>query len=156
MCDVYILFFLRKKLPKVNKELALKLMEEGDADAAMASRKKKANVGDCIIRVFLSSLVLFSLAPRDVVVPPLFKPQALPSILEDDRFKVMFENPEYQVDEQSEEFRLLNPIVSKVSQKRKKKLRLLVQQAAASEQVALLCFTAPNWDILCFNALQIF
>lgn len=63
--------------------------------------------------------------------------QALPSILGDDRFKVMFENPEYQVDEQSEEFRLLNPIVSKVGQKRKKKLRLLAQQAAAAQQVTL-------------------
>jgi len=56
----------------------------------------------------------------------------------------MFENPEYQVDEQSEEFRLLNPIVSKVGQKRKKKLRLLAQQAVASHQVtqtfALLLF----------------
>lgn len=49
----------------------------------------------------------------------------------------MFENPDYQVDEQSEEFRLLNPIVSKVGQKRKKKLRLLAQQAAASQQVML-------------------
>lgn len=49
----------------------------------------------------------------------------------------MFENPEYQVDEQSEEFRLLNPIVSKVGQKRKKKLRLLAQQAAAAHQVTL-------------------
>lgn len=44
----------------------------------------------------------------------------------------MFENPEYQVDEQSEEFRLLNPIVSKVGQKRKKKLRLM----AATQQVS--------------------
>lgn len=91
-----------KKLPEVNKELALKLMEEGDDDADLALRKKKG--------------------------------KALPSILGDDRFKVMFENPEYQVDEQSEEFRLLNPIVSKVEQKRKKKLRLLAQQAAAAEQ----------------------
>uniref|UniRef100_A0A3Q1I510 Nucleolar protein 10 n=1 Tax=Anabas testudineus TaxID=64144 RepID=A0A3Q1I510_ANATE len=91
-----------KKLPKVNKELALKLMEEGDDEAELASRKKKG--------------------------------KALPSILGDDRFKVMFENPEYQVDEQSEEFRLLNPIVSKVGQKRKKKLRLLAQQAAAEDE----------------------
>uniref|UniRef100_A0A7N8XJ45 Nucleolar protein 10 n=1 Tax=Mastacembelus armatus TaxID=205130 RepID=A0A7N8XJ45_9TELE len=90
-----------KKLPKVNKELALKLMEEGDDEAELASRKKKG--------------------------------KALPSILGDDRFKVMFENPDYQVDEQSEEFRLLNPIVSKVGQKRKKKLRLLAQQAAVAE-----------------------
>uniref|UniRef100_A0A3P8RBU6 Nucleolar protein 10 n=1 Tax=Astatotilapia calliptera TaxID=8154 RepID=A0A3P8RBU6_ASTCA len=90
-----------KKLPKVNKELALKLMEEGDDEAEVVSRKKKG--------------------------------KALPSILGDDRFKVMFENSDYQVDEQSEEFRLLNPIVSKVGQKRKKKLRLLAQQAAVPE-----------------------
>ncbi|XP_071403098.1 nucleolar protein 10 isoform X3 [Centroberyx affinis] len=91
-----------KKLPKVNKELALKLMEEGDDEAELAARKKKGKV--------------------------------LPSILGDDRFQVMFENPEYQVDEQSEEYRLLNPIVSKVGQKRKKKLRLLAQQATAAQQ----------------------
>lgn len=40
----------------------------------------------------------------------------------------MFENPDFQVDEESEEFRLLNPLVSKISEKRKKKLRLLEQQ----------------------------
>ncbi|XP_056282519.1 nucleolar protein 10 [Pseudoliparis swirei] len=91
-----------KKLPKVNKELALKLMEQGDEEAEMASRKKKGKV--------------------------------LPSVLGDDRFKVMFENPDYQVDEQSEEFRLLNPIVSRVGQKRQKKLRLMAQQVAASQK----------------------
>uniref|UniRef100_A0A3B4XM46 Nucleolar protein 10 n=1 Tax=Seriola lalandi dorsalis TaxID=1841481 RepID=A0A3B4XM46_SERLL len=91
-----------KKLPKVNKDLALKLMEEGDDEAELASRKKRG--------------------------------KALPTILGDDRFKMMFENPDYQVDEQSEEFRLLNPIVSKVGQKRKKKLRLLAQQAAAAAE----------------------
>ncbi|KAI1895128.1 hypothetical protein AGOR_G00103110 [Albula goreensis] len=77
-----------KKLPKVNKELAIKLMEEGDEEEQLANRKKKGKV--------------------------------MPSILSDNRFKVMFENPDYQVDEQSEEFRLLNPIVSKVGQKRRK------------------------------------
>ncbi|XP_004082720.1 nucleolar protein 10 isoform X2 [Oryzias latipes] len=86
------------KLPKVNKELALKLMEEGSEDAELASQKKKG--------------------------------KAMPSILGDDRFKRMFENPDYQVDEQSEEFRLLNPIVSKAGQKRRKKLRQLAELAA--------------------------
>lgn len=46
----------------------------------------------------------------------------------------MFENPDFQVDEQSEEFRLLNPLVSKISEKRKKKLKLL-QEQEAKEQV---------------------
>uniref|UniRef100_F7G2D1 Nucleolar protein 10 n=1 Tax=Callithrix jacchus TaxID=9483 RepID=F7G2D1_CALJA len=84
-----------KKLPKVNKELALKLIEE-EEEKQKSSWKKKA--------------------------------KSLPNILTDDRFKVMFENPDFQVDEESEEFRLLNPLVSKISEKRKKKLRLLEQQ----------------------------
>ncbi|XP_045435705.1 nucleolar protein 10 isoform X2 [Pipistrellus kuhlii] len=58
----------------------------------------------------------------------------LPNILTDDRFKVMFENPDFQVDEESEEFRLLNPLVSKISEKRKKKLRLLEQQEAPQKE----------------------
>uniref|UniRef100_A0A8C7H7J5 Nucleolar protein 10 n=1 Tax=Oncorhynchus kisutch TaxID=8019 RepID=A0A8C7H7J5_ONCKI len=93
-----------KKLPKVNKELALKLMEEGDDEAELSARKKKGKVG------------------------------ALPSILSDERFQVMFENPDYQVEEQSEEFRLLNPIVSKVGQKRRKKLRLLAEADQEEEE----------------------
>ncbi|XP_012678932.2 nucleolar protein 10 [Clupea harengus] len=92
-----------KKLPKVNKELAMKLMEEGEDQALLKSKKKAKGTA---------------------------------SILSDDRFKVMFENPEYQVDEQSEEYRLLNPLVSKVSQKRKKKLMMLAQLEAEDERKA--------------------
>ncbi|PNJ52273.1 NOL10 isoform 1 [Pongo abelii] len=84
-----------KKLPKVNKQLALKLIEE-EEEKQKSTWKKKV--------------------------------KSLPNILTDDRFKVMFENPDFQVDEESEEFRLLNPLVSKISEKRKKKLRLLEQQ----------------------------
>ncbi|XP_068928368.1 nucleolar protein 10 isoform X3 [Petaurus breviceps papuanus] len=84
-----------KKLPKVNKELALKLIEEEEEKQRSVWKKKL---------------------------------KKLPNILTDDRFKVMFENPDFQVDEQSEEFRLLNPLVSKISEKRKKKLKLLEQQ----------------------------
>lgn len=43
MCN---LFWLKQKLPEVNKELALKLMEEGDDEAELASRKKKGKVGE--------------------------------------------------------------------------------------------------------------
>lgn len=57
----------------------------------------------------------------------------MPNILSDDRFKVMFENPDFQVDEKSEEFRLLNPLVSKMSEKRKKKLKMLEYQEALGE-----------------------
>ncbi|KAM9316404.1 nucleolar protein 10 [Gastrophryne carolinensis] len=78
-----------KKLPKVNKELALKLLEEEEDEQQLLKKKKKK----------------------------------MPNILSDDRFKAMFENPDFQVDELSEEFRMLNPLVSKVSAKRKKKLK---------------------------------
>uniref|UniRef100_A0A4W4F3W4 Nucleolar protein 10 n=1 Tax=Electrophorus electricus TaxID=8005 RepID=A0A4W4F3W4_ELEEL len=84
-----------KKLPKVNKELAIKLMEEVEDEDALSGTT---------------------------------------SILRDDRFKVMFENPDYQVDEQSEEFRLLNPIVSKVGQKRRKQLQRLAEQDGDDEE----------------------
>ncbi|KAM5164367.1 nucleolar protein 10 [Mantella aurantiaca] len=82
-----------KKLPKVNKELALKLLEEEEEDQPLQKRKQKK----------------------------------MPNILSDDRFKVMFENPDFQVDEKSEEFRLLNPLVSKMSQKRRKKLKAIAE-----------------------------
>ncbi|KAL0170672.1 hypothetical protein M9458_035268, partial [Cirrhinus mrigala] len=91
------------KLPKVNKELAMKLMEE--SELPMKKKKKKGNVG----------IVSFTI-------------EAVANLLTDDRFKVMFENPDYQVDERSEEFRLLNPIVSKVGEKRRKQLSQLVEQ----------------------------
>lgn len=44
VCAKYNLFSLKQKLPKVNKELALKLMEEGDDEAEVVSRKKKGKV----------------------------------------------------------------------------------------------------------------
>uniref|UniRef100_A0A8C1SES6 Nucleolar protein 10 n=1 Tax=Cyprinus carpio TaxID=7962 RepID=A0A8C1SES6_CYPCA len=88
-----------KKLPKVNKELAMKLMEESELPTR--KKKKKGNVDN---------------------------------LLSDDRFKVMFENPDYQVDERSEEFRLLNPIVSKVGEKRRQKLSQLVQQEEQQDE----------------------
>lgn len=70
------------------------------------------------------------------IIHSLFRPvlvQKMPNILSDDRFKVMFENPDFQVDEKSEEFRLLNPLVSKISEKRKKKLQMLKHQQALGE-----------------------
>lgn len=52
---------VRQKLPKVNKELALKLMEEGDDDADLASRKKKGKVRKSTRRDFFRSLFYCSL-----------------------------------------------------------------------------------------------
>ncbi|XP_029451751.1 nucleolar protein 10 [Rhinatrema bivittatum] len=90
-----------QKLPKVNKELALKLFEEEEEEQKTLRKKNRKN---------------------------------MPSILSDDRFKVMFENPDFQVDEESEEFRLLNPLVSKISEKRKKKIKILELQETSGQE----------------------
>lgn len=89
-----------KKLPKVNKELAMKLMEEHDFNA----KKKKKKGNDAA------------------------------NLLADDRFKVMFENPDFQVDSQCEEFRLLNPIISKVGEKRRQRLAKFVQREEQQDE----------------------
>lgn len=53
VCEKVFYVFLRtQKLPKVNKELALKLMEEGDEEEGLASRKKKGKVGESSLSSF--------------------------------------------------------------------------------------------------------
>lgn len=74
-----------QKLPKVNKDLALKLMDDSTKD-----KKKKANAEN---------------------------------LLQDDRFKALFENPDFQVDKNAEEYRLLNPVLSRLDKSRKKELK---------------------------------
>ncbi|XP_041484227.1 nucleolar protein 10-like [Lytechinus variegatus] len=48
------------------------------------------------------------------------KKEGAANILSDDRFSALFKNPDFQVDEQSEEFRLVQPLVNKQSKKREK------------------------------------
>ncbi|XP_047108300.1 nucleolar protein 10 [Schistocerca piceifrons] len=81
-----------QKLPKVNKDLALKLMDEE------TNVKKKKNTGT--------------------------------NLLKDERFKALFENPDFEVDKNAEEYRLLNPVVSRLDKARKKELKkqILTQQ----------------------------
>jgi len=60
------------------------------------------------------------------------------NLLEDSRFQVMFENPEYQVDPSSEEFQLLNPALVKLEKLKRKKLqeqkRLLAEKFESLRQ----------------------
>ncbi|XP_076651858.1 nucleolar protein 10-like [Halictus rubicundus] len=81
-----------QKMPSVNKELALKLMD----DESNAKKKKKSSG----------------------------------NILKDDRFKALFSNPDFQVDTNSEEYSLLNPVISRLDKSREKKLKA---QLAAEE-----------------------
>lgn len=73
-----------KKLPKVNKELAQKLLE-----LEKAGQKKKK------------------------------KP--ISNLLHDERFSRMFTDADYQVDVLSDEYRLLNPVVSKMEKRLEEK-----------------------------------
>lgn len=101
----------------------MKLMEEHDFNAKK-KMKKKGNVRYLPqfyrFRASLFYQISFSFHP--------FLPKDAANLLADDRFKVMFENPDFQVDSQSEEFRLLNPIISKVGEKRRQRLAKFVQQ----------------------------
>ncbi|XP_046445642.1 nucleolar protein 10-like [Daphnia pulex] len=84
-----------QKLPAINRELALKLMEDSKAvdDAEAVGKKSGA-------KLLMSS-----------------------NILNDSRFKDLFVNPNFQIDKSSEEFRLLNPAVSRLDKIREKRIK---------------------------------
>jgi ribosome biogenesis protein ENP2 len=86
------------KLPKVNKDLALKLMNDQTKD-----KKKKESAG---------------------------------SLLQDSRFARLFENPDFEVDKNADEYRLLNPVLSRLDQNKKKELKkkLLAQEFEPVEE----------------------
>ncbi|XP_065898622.1 nucleolar protein 10-like isoform X2 [Dysidea avara] len=75
----------RKKLPKVNKQLAEKLLDGEEKE-------------------------------------PTENP------LGDDRFKEMFTNPDFQIDEESEEYKLLYPTLAKKAQRKEKEKQLLMDE----------------------------
>ena len=85
----------RQSLPQVNKELALKLMDEAETvtEAESQGRRVKAN------KMLTASL------------------------LKDDRFGALFKNPDFEIDKTAEEFRLINPVVSRLDQQRQKQLQ---------------------------------
>ncbi|EIW66304.1 hypothetical protein TREMEDRAFT_40971 [Tremella mesenterica DSM 1558] len=80
----------RKDQPKVNKALAERLRRVEEREAAALEKKRSRAVQG-------SSEATPAEETGDV------------SVLEDARFKAIFEDPEYEVDEESREFALLNP-----------------------------------------------
>ncbi|KAG8227062.1 hypothetical protein J437_LFUL013246 [Ladona fulva] len=92
-----------KKLPKVNKELALKLMDEELRNKTKLEEGKKVKSGS--------------------------------TLLHDERFKALFENPDFEVDKNAEEYRLLNPVVSKLDKQRKKQLEKEIKRQAKFDEV---------------------
>uniref|UniRef100_A0A8D8SGU2 Nucleolar protein 10 n=1 Tax=Cacopsylla melanoneura TaxID=428564 RepID=A0A8D8SGU2_9HEMI len=81
------------KLPQVNQELALKLMDEKQKAAETDSKKKKKKL------------------------------QISANLLEDARFQGLFQNPDFQVDTTAEEYRLLTPVLTRLDKQRQKQLR---------------------------------
>lgn len=76
---------INSKLPQVNQDLALKIMDEQNT---VVKNKKNAA-----------------------------------SLLQDNRFKAMFENPDFQVDKNADEYRLLNPILTRLDKSKLKELK---------------------------------
>ncbi|SPP82478.1 blast:Nucleolar protein 10 [Drosophila guanche] len=85
------------KLPKVNKELALKIMDE---QANPSNSAKQRNV---------------------------------PNLLEDSRFKAMFENSDFAVNKEAEEYRLLAPVLNRLDKSKAKELKQRVEVARVAE-----------------------
>lgn len=110
-----------QKLPKVNKHLAEKLLEESSALPGESSTLS-ANAGA---------------AQRTNPQNPIG----------DDRFAALFTNPDYEVDEASEEYQLLHPVLTHREKRRAKKkerhLQLQLEQLsmeAAQEEVRFVPF----------------
>jgi len=85
-------------LPKVNRRLAEKILEE-EAKKQKRDDKKKEK----------ASKVLEAMDVDESENLPSTSKSAKASILKDERFKALFENPDFQVNENSREFALLNP-----------------------------------------------
>jgi len=88
---------IESKLPKVNKELALKIMDE---QANPSNSSKQRNV---------------------------------PNLLEDSRFKAMFENADFAVNKSAEEYRLLAPVLNRLDKSKAKELKKRVEVAHVAE-----------------------
>lgn len=50
------------------------------------------------------------------------------NLIEDDRFKLMFENPDFQIDTTSEEYRLLNPVMARLEQSKQKDREKVIEK----------------------------
>ncbi|XP_017853947.2 nucleolar protein 10 [Drosophila busckii] len=88
---------IESKLPKVNKELALKIMDE---QAHPSNSAKQRNV---------------------------------PNLLQDERFKAMFENTDFAVNKEAEEYRLLAPVLNRLDKSKAKEIRQRIEVARVAE-----------------------
>ena len=82
---------LAKRLPKVNAAVAARILTASVGDDQQQLREDEQD--------------------DEIKKKKKRKDASLPSLLEDDRFKVMFEDPEFAIDERSAEYRALHPNV---------------------------------------------
>lgn len=76
---------IKSNLPKVNQEIALKLMDERGA------KKKKG--------------------------------RPTTNLLDDSRFSAMFDNPEFEIDKEADEYKMLTPVLSRLDKSKLKELK---------------------------------
>lgn len=63
---------------------------------------------------------------------PKLKKKQLTNLLEEDRFKAVFENPDFQIDKNSEQYALMNPIISNMGKLRKTRIAAAEEEKAQS------------------------
>ncbi|KAH8273974.1 hypothetical protein KR044_006820 [Drosophila immigrans] len=88
---------IESKLPKVNKELALKIMDEQSNPSNSAKQRNGFN------------------------------------LLQDSRFKAMFENTDFAVNKEAEEYRLLAPVLNRLDKSKAKELKQRIEVAHVAE-----------------------
>jgi len=86
-----------KKLPSVNRQLAQRLLEDEELEAESNQREK-------------------SKAKKKAAKKAAEKK----SLLRDDRFRALFENPEFELDPENEDTEVLNPVMSTLNRMKNK------------------------------------
>ncbi|KAM7351705.1 nucleolar protein 10 lethal (2) 34Fd [Cochliomyia hominivorax] len=88
---------LNTKLPKVNQELALKILDEQSNPSTKQAQKQ------------------------------------MPNLLEDNRFKAMFENKDFNIDKNAEEYKLLAPVLNRLEKSKLKEIKKRIEVARVNE-----------------------
>ena len=89
---------IKSKLPKVNQELALKLLDEETAEPKAGKAKKQTG-----------------------------------NLLQDDRFKAMFENTDFEINKNAEQYKLLAPVLNRLEKSKLKEIKRRIEVAPAMQ-----------------------